>query len=109
MRIFVTSKLNIMKNKITFKTEKGKGKFAWVNKPQHHILLNKENVGQIVHDDWGVIRLRVLKSDINEDGNPNTIWKWIAIKIESDSLQTTKEWLKANIDRLIEKYKIVQK
>ncbi len=36
----------------------------------------------------------------------NTIWKWIAIKIESDSLKTTKEWLKANIDRLVEKYKM---
>ncbi len=65
-----------MKNKITFKTEKEKGKFAWVYKPQHHILLNKENVGQIVHDDWGVIRLRVLKSDINEDGNPNSYKKY---------------------------------
>jgi hypothetical protein len=94
------------KMKFTFKTEKPTGRYRSFYRKNHDIKIKKKKVGSIVDREWK-IRLMVLKSDINEDGNPNCEWKWITLKKESASLQEAKDWLNVNFISLNEKYKIV--
>jgi glutamine synthetase adenylyltransferase len=92
--------------KFTFKTEKPTGRYRAFDSDDHHIKLNKKRVGSIVDGEW-TIRLMVLKSDINEDGNPNCKWKWITLKKKSASLQEAKDWLNENFFAIIEKHRII--
>jgi len=94
------------KIKFTFKTHREKGSYAWLHKPYHNVLLNKNQVGSIDDDKPHTIRLMVMKADIMEDGNPNCPWKWIGLKKESESLDKAKEFLNENIDVILTKYKI---
>jgi hypothetical protein len=48
----------------------------------------------------------VIKSDINEDGNPNCKWKWIKLGKKSESLQEAKEFLNENIETIMAKYNL---
>lgn len=91
--------------KFTFKTTKPTGKYAFLDKSSHDIKLNKKDVGSIVDGTW-IIRLKVVKNDIMEDGNPNCPWKWIALKKESSSLQEAKDFLNANFKTITEKFNL---
>lgn len=101
MKIIKTKKL-----KFTFKTTRPTGSYAWLHKPYHDILLNKNKVGAIDPEKPHTIKLMVMKADIMEDGNPNCSWKWISLKHKSESLDKTKEFLSENIDVILAKYKI---
>jgi hypothetical protein len=94
------------KIKFTFKTHRETGSYAWLSKPFHDILLNKNNVGSIDHEKPNTIRLMVMKKNILEDGNPNCPWKWIQLKKASESLQEAKDFLNENIDVILTKYTI---
>lgn len=94
------------KIKFTFKTTRPTGSYAWLHKPYHDVLLNKNKVGAIEPDKPHQIRLMIMKADINEDGNPNCPWKWIGLKKESESLDGAKEFLNENIEVILTKYKI---
>jgi hypothetical protein len=94
------------KIKFTFKTHKPTGSYAWLSKPYHDILLNKNKVGAIDPEKPHHIRLMVMKADIMEDGNPNCKWRWISLKHESETLDDAKIFLNEGIDTILIKYKI---
>jgi hypothetical protein len=73
---------------------------------EHNIKLYKTEVGLICHEVPFKIRLQVVKQDINEDGNPNCIWKWITLKKESKTLEEAKKFLNDNFVTITTKYKI---
>lgn len=91
--------------KFTFKTEKPQGKWGWLYSKTHHIKLNKIEVGLIDDGSW-IIRLMVLKDDINEDGNPNCKWKWVNLKRKNKSLDDAKSFLNNNVDAIKNKFNI---
>ena len=90
--------------KVSFKTEKPTGKWAWTQSPFHYIKVDGVEVGVIVHNTWR-IRLMVKKEDINEDGNPNCHWKWIQLKKENSTLDEAKNFVKNSMSIISEKYK----
>jgi hypothetical protein len=90
----------------TFKTHRPTGNYAWLYKPYHDVLLNKNKVGSIEPVKPFSIRLMVMKADIMEDGNSNCPWKWITLKHESESLDDAKTFLNESIDIILRKYKI---
>jgi hypothetical protein len=94
------------KIKFTFKTHKETGKYEWLHKPYHYVLLNKNNVGSIDPEKPYTINLMAVKKDILEDGNPNCPWKWIHLKHESETLDDAKAFLNENIDAILTKYTI---
>lgn len=89
-----------------FKTEKPTGRYRSFYKSEHKILLNGNQVGSIDDGDGYSIRLMVIKEDVNEDGNPNCEWKWIKLKKQSDTLDDAKEFVNANFQTIISKYKL---
>jgi hypothetical protein len=94
--------------KFTFKTDRPTGLYRTFNQPFHYIKLKKIVVGYIWHEAPFTIRLKVIKSDIKEDGNPNCIWKWIKLKKESTSLQEAKDFLNERIEGLTARYNLVK-
>lgn len=95
-------------NKFTFRTVKPTGKWRSFYPNQHFIKIKKDEVGQIVENNRGAYRndkvkimFQVIKSDINEDGNPNCSWKWATLAREFDSVDEAKEWL--NSEGIFEK------
>jgi hypothetical protein len=94
------------KIKFSFKTERATGSYAWLHKPDYHVLLNKNLVGSIDPEKPHHIRLMVMKADILENGNPNCPWKWITLKHESESVAEAKIFLNEGIDTILTKYKI---
>ena len=74
---------------------------------RHLIKFKRKEVGYIV-DDNNVfpIRLMVIKDDINEDGNPNSDWKWIKLAKKSKSVDEVKAWLNDNIEAIFSKHNI---
>lgn len=92
--------------RFTFKTEKSIGKYRSFYPDSHLIKLNKKEVGLIEHKSPHHIRLMVVKSDINEDGNPNCKWKWITLKKKSKVLQEAKDFLNEYYYRITDEYKL---
>lgn len=95
--------------KFTFKTTKPTGRWASFEPSHHAIKLNKIEVGCIKDDPPWTIRIQVMKKDIMEDGNPNCEWRWVTFNKDSQTLQEAKDWLNANIDVILEKYKLYLK
>ena len=93
-----------MKNQFTFKTVKPTGKWRSFENDQHLIKLDKKEVGRIDCDPPYKIRLAVVKTDINEDKNPNCTWKWIILKHQSSSLAEAKEFLNENFLSIIKQF-----
>lgn len=98
--------------KFTFKTDKPTGKYSSFYNKTHNVKLGKSEIGLIkgqgkhgAEDPPYKINLRIIKSDINEDGNPQTSWKWITLKKECQSLDEAKEWLNLNFEKLNSVYK----
>jgi hypothetical protein len=95
--------------KFTFKKSKTpKGLASIGHITTSYIKLNGFEVGCILEKAPFKIRLMVIKKDIMEDGNPNCYWKWITLKKESKTLIEVKEFLNNNIDKILEKYKLIQ-
>lgn len=95
-----------MIKKFTFKTEKTTGRYGSFYSDTHHIKLNKIECGSISDKKPYRIKLKVIKDDINKDGNPNCEWEWITLAKDSGTLTEAKEFLKANYKDIQEKYKI---
>lgn len=92
--------------KFTFKTEKKTGLRRICYPPTHFIKFKKVWVGNISDDFNHRIRFMVLKEDKNEDGNPNSDFKWITLKKTFNSIQEAKEWLNQNIELIFKTFKI---
>jgi len=90
----------------TFKTEKPTGRYSSFFPCHHYIKIKGVEVGKIDDKKPHRIRLKVIKNDINEDGNPNCEWRWIALKSEFESLQEAKDFLKARFDSINNKYNL---
>jgi len=93
--------------KFTFKTEKPTGKYISFYNDHHLIKFKRIKVDYFSNEPFYKINLKVIKKDIDEDGNPNCKWKWITLKKESESLQEAKDYLNQNIDKILEKYELV--
>ena len=91
--------------RFTFKTEKPTGRYRSFYEPIHYIKFKKIKIGYIDNKNFN-IHLKVIKKDINEDGNSNCKWKWITLRKSSNSLQETKDCLNKYIDKIFEKYDI---
>ena len=94
------------KPKFTFKTEKSKGPYSSFFPNTNHIKLNKQGIGTIEDKKPHIIRLKVIKDDILEDGNKNCEWKWIRLTKKSESLQEAKDFLNKYIEEILKKYKL---
>jgi hypothetical protein len=91
--------------KFTFKTEKPTGRYKSFYNVTHHVKYNKVEIGTI-DDKTFKIRLRVIKQNILEDGNPNCSWKWITLKKESASINEAKQFLNDNIAKITSFYSL---
>jgi hypothetical protein len=87
--------------KFTFKTTPATGRYRSFYPDTHEIKFKRKVCGLITDQTPHKIRLQVIKKDINEDKNPNCSWKWITLKYEGKTLQETKDFLNANIDKII--------
>jgi hypothetical protein len=92
--------------KFTFKTNKSTGRYRSFYSDTHDIKLNKKLIGHIDAKFPFAIRFMIIKSNINEDKNPNCKWKWILLKQESNSLQEAKNWLNENTELIQKKYNL---
>jgi hypothetical protein len=88
--------------KFTFKKEKATGKWKSFDHDWHWIKLKKKEVGTISDSPPFHIRLMVIKKDINEDGNPNCVWRWITLAKESNSIGEAKDYLNNHIETIME-------
>lgn len=91
--------------KFTFRTDKSTGKWRSFYPDSHYIKLNGIDVGQISNESPYAILLRIIKDDINSDGNPNCEWRWAKLKVENKSLADAKNWLNEHFESLSTKYK----
>jgi hypothetical protein len=94
--------------KFTFKTDKVAERYGAFYPDIHHIKYNKKEVGCISDNGGFRIRLKVVKKDINEDKNPNCLWKWITLKQTFNSLQESKEWLNAHVEDILKTFVLMQ-
>jgi len=92
--------------KFTFKTTPATGKYRNFFPDSHEIKLKRKVCGMITDKAPYKIRLQVVKNDINEDKNPNCLWRWITLKYEGKTLQETKDFLNANIDEIIKTHNL---
>jgi len=92
--------------KFTFKTTKPTGAYRAFYPSTHHIKLNKVDVGRIDDKKPYAIRFQVIKDDINEDGNPNCVWKWVTLGKKSETLDEAKKWLVDNTDLIVSKHNL---
>lgn len=103
-----------MKNKIRFKKEPNETGLASVcaGDPDIKIKINGKVCGYISHPSWrsqdGSVRIRlsIIKENIMEDGNANCIWKWITLKYIPESDEQAKQFLKENVDNIVNKYNL---
>lgn len=93
--------------KFTFKTTKPTGRYKAFEENEYSIKMNNKEVGTICNNSYD-IRLMVVKNDINEDNNPNCIWKWITLKKKSSSLEEAKKWLNDNFEEINKLYNLHQ-
>lgn len=87
--------------KFTFKTIKPTGRYKSFSSPDHEIKLNGVRVGSINNSPNHIITLMVLKKDINEDGNPNCVFKNVRLTVKNDTLQGAKDYLNNNFQRVM--------
>ncbi len=92
--------------KFTFKTDRPTGGYKSFFPSHHYVKLKKRTVGMIGDKEPHQIRLMVVKSDINEDGNPNCEWKWIKLKAEFKTIEEAKEFLNVNFISINDKWKL---
>ena len=92
--------------KFTFKTDFATGRWRSFYHDTHNVKLNKVNCGIIGDKVPHRVRLQVVKKYINEDGNPNCIWKWITFKKEFKTIQEAKDWLNRNFEQINAELKI---
>lgn len=92
--------------KFTFKTNKPTGPYRSFYSSYHQIKLRGKSVGSIDDKPPYKIRFQVYKKDINEDGNPNCLWKWVRLKHESASLVEAKEFVKNNSEAILNQFNI---
>ena len=92
--------------KFTFKTENPTGRYSSFYSSTHYIKLTKKQVGTISDKKPYLIKLMVVKKDINEDGHPNCKWKYITLKKESESLQEAKDFLNKNIETIRSQFEL---
>lgn len=82
---------------------------AEAGKDYYNIKLNGVNVGIFgrnnSHDAIN-IRLKIVKKDIMEDGNPNCTWKWATVKHKPFSIEEAKRFLKAFNKEIQIEYKL---
>ena len=92
--------------KFTFKIIKPTGKWKSFESDIILIKLNKKECGYIEPDEPHKVRLMVVKNNINEDGNPNCIWKWITFKSEFKTIEDAKSFLNENFITITSKFNI---
>ena len=94
------------KKKFTYKTEKPTGRFKSFDASHHYIKYKKIVVGTIGHNAPHIIKLQIIKDDIEEDGNSNCEWKWVTLKHKSVDIDDAKTFLNAVIDIIFEKFNL---
>ena len=95
--------------KFTFKTEKPTGRFRSFQDPYHEIKLNKVVVGWFSEGDFETkIRLKIIKSDINEDKCPNCPWRQVTLKKTFKCIEEAKQFIRDNNDRIQTQFNLVK-
>jgi len=97
-----------MKTKFTFKTVQPTGPYRSFYEPEHLIKIGGRVCGTIDEKNKK-IRLMVIKEDINENGNPNCIWKNVTLKYQPTSLQDAKQFLNRNFSAITANFKLFTK
>lgn len=88
--------------KVTFKKNKP---YKWDTFHIITIKIDGKRIGEIQVDRYRiVIRMTIIKDDINSDGNPNCTWKWIQFKYNPTDEEDAKKWIISNMDVLLTKY-----
>lgn len=78
------------------------GKWKSFSESEYQVKLDKQIVGELVYKKSFKVRLMVIKKDINEDGNPNCIWRWAILKTsELKTKEEVKSWLNENATAII--------
>lgn len=86
--------------KFTFKHDKPTGSYKSFFTSNIDIKQNGNEVGYMTTERPITVKLKVVKKDITEDGNPNCVWKWMRIKKEFESVDEAKEWLNEHRDTI---------
>ena len=88
--------------KFTFKTTKQTGPYSSFSNDWNEIKLNKKAVGNIGGQVPFTISLYVMKKDKNCE------WKHVRLKKQSETLQEAKDFLNANIEKILQLYTLKQ-
>lgn len=93
--------------RLTFKKEYATGRMAIGNPhPNVDIKLDGKVVGFISSPNWQSVdnlwrvRLAVVKSSVQDDGNPNCPWTWKVLKPTFPDERTAREYLKEHKESL---------
>lgn len=73
---------------------------------RYDIIYNGICVGNIDHKSFQ-IGLRVIKEDINSDGNPNCKWRWAHLKPVFLNMPEARDWLNQNSDLIFKSFTLV--
>jgi hypothetical protein len=92
---------NLNEGKFTFKTEHPTGRYRSFEDDNHIIKFEGKEVGSIEANKPFKINLMIKKDDKHNDSNPNCSWKHIYFKREFETLDSAKEWLNQNIDKIL--------
>lgn len=72
----------------------------WDRLESYEIKHKRQFVGQMFHQFMGTdfkIMFRIVKNDINEDGNPNCKWRWMTLKTpQFQNIDEVKTWINTN-------------
>lgn len=92
--------------KFTFKTIRPTGPYKSFEHEIHEIKLKRKVVGSIFSVEPYQVSFMVIKKDINEDKNPNCIWKWIRLQKTYTSIEEAKITINNHIDAILKKYNL---
>jgi len=98
--------------KVTFKKHPAMTGLAGIGYSHQNVdmKIKKKKFGEIVAPTWQTednrwyISIKVVKKQIDEDGNPNCKWKWVHFKQRFVKEEHAREWIQEYIDELMKKY-----
>jgi len=92
-----------MATKFTFKTDKPKGKWAWLDSPSHLIKLDGDQVGEITDKEFK-ITLTVCRD--GNDTPSNCPWKRITLAHKSSTLEEAKSFLNDHFQSVTKQFNL---
>jgi hypothetical protein len=91
--------------KFTFKVHRPTGRYRSFSNSYTDIKFKGNVCGSIAKKDIKdtyvyKVKFQIIKDDINSDGNPNCIWRWITLAKEFSTEDQAREWVNKILTQL---------